>query len=292
MFRSLTMLVPEQFSDDVSALLIECGAEGVEVEDTTVNLMPGRERPPAGMARLIGYFSPESAADLVAEAVSDYVEEPVEVIETPIPDQDWNEVWRSHFAPIEVSLRLWVVPSWRLAEAPKTAKILVLDPGMAFGTGTHATTSLCMVALDKLLLARPGADVLDVGTGSGILAIAARLLGAGRVVGTDNDPVAIRVANENAELNKLTATLDFSTRTLDEVPGPFPIVVSNIMAATLIELAPLLAAKVAPGGELLLSGILDFQPDDVEAAFVAQGLVAQPRAAQGEWVLLHLSRPG
>lgn len=288
MYQSLAMLVPESFADDVAALLIERGADGVEVEDNTVKLMPGKEAPPAGKARLIAYCSPEAVDHHLAELVSDFVEASVEIAATPIPDKDWNEVWKSHFAPIEVSPRLWVVPSWRLDEAPKSARILVLDPGMAFGTGTHATTSLCMIELDRILAANPEQDVLDVGTGSGILGIAAKLLGARRVVGIDNDPVAIRVANENAELNKVS--LELSTQTLHGVKGPFPLVVANIMAATLIELAPLLVRHVAAGGTLLLSGILDFQADDVEAAFVAAGLKAVSRGTQGEWVLLRLAR--
>jgi len=288
MYRSLSMLVKEDLADDLAALLIECGADGVEVEDNSVKLMPGKVAPPAGRARLIAYVSPEVVDAQLAEAVAEMAGEPVALESQAIPEKDWNEVWMSHFAPIEVSPRLWVVPSWRLAEAPKTAKALVLDPGMAFGTGTHATTSLCMHALDTILAENAGLDVLDVGTGSGILAIAAKLLGAGRVVGTDNDPVAIRVAKENAELNKVE--LDLSTATLKGVKGPFPLVVANIMASTLIELAGDLVRQVAPGGTLLLSGILDFQADEVEEAFVKAGLVAGERDGQGEWTLLRLTR--
>jgi len=288
MYRAVSMLVDEQQGDDVAALLIEQGADGVEVEDNSVMLMPGRLPPPAGRARLIAYCSPELSPELLALAVSDQVGESVAPEVREIPDQDWNEVWKSHFAPIAVSPRLWVVPSWRKHEAPATARSLILDPGMAFGTGTHATTSLCMKAIDRIVAASPGIDVLDVGTGSGILAIAAHLLGAGRVVGTDNDPVAVRVAQENAALNG--ATVDLSMATLHGVPGPFALVVANIMAHTLIELAPLLVRQVAPGGTLLLSGILDFQGDDVERAFVQAGLAARDRQREGEWVLIELVR--
>lgn len=288
MFRSITLLVPEAFADDAAALLIERGADGVEVEDSSLRPMPGREPLPAGKARLTGFYSPESVDPYLAEAIEDLTEERPEPVEAPIPDKDWNEVWMSHFAPIEVSPRLWVCPSWRLDEAPKSARVLVLDPGMAFGTGTHATTSLCLEALDQLLAVRPGADVLDVGTGSGILAIAAKLLGAGRVIGTDNDPVAVKVALENTAINKVE--LELSEAALEAVPGTFPIVVANIMAETLIPMAPVLASKLAPGGALFLSGILDFQADDVERAYVAQGLTAAPRGERGEWVLLQFAR--
>jgi ribosomal protein L11 methyltransferase len=288
MYKSLSVLVPEALADDAAALLIERGADGVEVEDTTVLKMPGREPLPAGRARLTGYFSPEGLDPALAEFLEELTGEVPAISETPVPDKDWNEVWKSHFVPIEVSPRLWVCPSWRLDEAPKSAKVLVLDPGMAFGTGTHATTSLCMEALDGLLAARPGVDVLDVGTGSGILAIACKLLGAARVVGTDNDPVAIKVALENAEINRVS--LDLSTRPLGAVEGTFPVVLANIMAETLLELGPQLVAKLAPGGALFLSGILDFQADDVERAYVGLGLSAGPRVVRGEWVLLTLTR--
>lgn len=288
MYRALSLLVPEPLADDAAALLIDRGADGVEVEDGTLLPMPGRAPVPTGRARLTGYFSPESIDPALAEAVEELTGEAPAIDDAPVPEKDWNEVWKSHFAPIEVSPRLWVCPSWRLGEAPRSARVLVLDPGMAFGTGTHATTSLCLEALDRLLAARPGVDVLDVGTGSGILAIACKLLGAGRVVGVDNDPVAIRVAEENAAINRVAAEL--STRPLQQVEGAFPIVLANIMAETLIELGPVLASKVERGGALFLSGILEFQADDVERAYVALGLSAGPRTERGEWVLLTLTK--
>lgn len=288
MYRSLTMLIPESLADDAAGLLIQNGVDGVQVEDSSVMLMPGREKPPAGQARLIAYCSPEIIEAKVQDIVGNLVGQPVEIASELIPDKDWNEVWMSHFAPIEVSERLWVCPSWRLGEAPADAKVLVLDPGMAFGTGTHATTALCMIVLDEILNERPGLDVLDVGTGSGILAIAAKLLGAGRTVGTDNDPVAVAVARENVELNKVEVEL--STRDVGALAGRFPLVIANIMAGTLKALSAPLVDKIADGGEILLSGILDFQADDVEAAFVARGLVPVARRAQDEWVLLHLKK--
>lgn len=288
MYRSLTMLVPEPLADDAAGLLIQSGVDGVEVEDSTVMAMPGREKPPAGLARLTAYCSPEIVDAIVLDIVGGLVGEPIEMVSEMIPEKDWNEVWMSHFAPIEVSPRLWVCPSWRLGEAPPDAKVLVLDPGMAFGTGTHATTSLCMVALDAILEARPGLEVLDVGTGSGILAIAAKLLGAGRTVATDNDPVAVSVARENTELNKVEVEL--STRDVGAIAGRFPLVIANIMAGTLKALSAPLVDKLADGGEILLSGILDFQADDVEATFTARGLVPVSRREQDEWVLLHLKK--
>jgi ribosomal protein L11 methyltransferase len=287
MYRALTILVPEELSDDASALLFEHGADGVQVEDSTIRLMPDRPPLPKGQARLVAYFSPEALDAALEPALGDLAGSPVQLQQEALPDRDWNEVWKSHFAPIEISPRLWVCPSWRLGETPASARVLVLDPGMAFGTGTHATTSLCMHEIDAWLSTHPNASVLDVGTGSGILAIAAKLLGAARVVGTDIDPVATRVAVENAALNKVELELKTGGLAGSE---QFQLVVANIMADALISMSAELIQRVAPGGRLLLSGILDFQASDVAAAFVSGGLPPPETATQGEWVLLRFSR--
>jgi ribosomal protein L11 methyltransferase len=175
------------------------------------------------------------------------------------------------------------------APVPPGMVEIVLDPGMAFGTGTHPTTSLCLAALSDLLAARPGASVLDVGTGSGLLAIAAAKLGAGRVAANDNDPVAIEVARENAERNG--ARLELTGAAVGEIAGAFDLVVANILANTLVELAPDVAARVAPGGTVLLAGILVPQEDEVRAAYVAEGLRPALERRDGEWSLLTLERP-
>jgi ribosomal protein L11 methyltransferase len=187
--------------------------------------------------------------------------------------------------------RVRVRPSWIDAAPPPGSVEVVLDPGMAFGTGSHPTTSLCLAALSDLLTARPGASVLDVGTGSGLLAIAARKLGAGRVAANDEDPVAVAVARENAERNG--AALELTGASLGGIAGAFDVVVANILANVLVALAPALAAKVAPGGVLLLSGILAGQEEEVRAAQVRQGLAPLPGGdrREGEWVLLALRRP-
>jgi ribosomal protein L11 methyltransferase len=162
---------------------------------------------------------------------------------------------------------------------PPGALRLVLEPGLAFGTGDHPTTGLCLEELDRFVQSHPGASVLDVGTGSGILAIAAKKLGAGATVGTDNDPVALRVARENAEVNGVA----FDVRA--EIPegATFDLVLANILANTLCDLAPGLSRAVAPGGRLLLSGILETQAAEVEAAY-APFLVPRERRVEANWV--------
>ena len=207
-----------------------------------------------------------------------------------MPDEDWGEGWKKDFKALDVG-RVRVRPSWIDAPPPPGSVEVVLDPGMAFGTGTHPTTSLCLAALSDLLAARPGVTVLDVGTGSGLLAIAAHKLGARRVAASDNDPVAVEVARENATRNG--AALELTGAAVDEIAGTFDVVVANILANVLVELAPALAARVAPGGVLLLSGILGPQEEEVRRAHVEAGLqpLGDGDRRDGEWSLLALRRP-
>ena len=203
------------------------------------------------------------------------------------PQQDWSNAWKAHIKSVKVG-RLWVGPPWEVAQAPADRVRLIIEPKMAFGTGDHPTTSLCLGAVDDYMAHHPGASVLDVGTGTGVLAIAARKLGAGRVVGTDNDPVSVELARENAEINA-TPEVELSGQELSAVKGPFDLVVANILANTLVELAPLIAERV--GDKLLLAGVLAHQKAEVEAAYVKQGLVPEPGVQQGEWVRLDFHRP-
>lgn len=281
---ALTADVPEEQAEDVSALLLDGGATGAEVRDRSVAPMPGVASAPPGWARVIAFFATRAEAEAAAAAQG------LAAVIDEVAEQDWGEAWKRGLGPIRVG-RLVVRPSWT-ARVPDADVEVVLDPGMAFGTGTHPTTALCLAALDALLAAARGAHVLDVGTGSGILAIAAAKLGAGRVVATDDDPVALDVAGENARRNGVALEL---TRTApDEVAGQFPIVVANILANTLVALAPALAPRVARGGTLLLSGIVAGQEDEVSGAYRRVGLAPRPALdrADGEWRLVALTREG
>jgi ribosomal protein L11 methyltransferase len=204
-----------------------------------------------------------------------------------VAPRDWGEEWKKGLSPFSVG-RIHLRPSWIAAAPPAGAVEVVLDPGMAFGTGTHPTTALCLAALDAFLAARPGASVLDVGTGSGILAIAARKLGAGRVAANDEDPIAVEVARANALRNG--ASVEITGSPLAALPGPFDLVVANILASVLVQLAPALAARVAAGGELVLAGILGPQEEEVRAPFLALGLAPLQGARRGEWSLLRFRR--
>lgn len=178
-----------------------------------------------------------------------------------IAEQDWVRVTQSQFEPIRVSDRLWIVPSWHDAPDPE-AMVLVLDPGMAFGTGSHPTTRLCLEWLERSVT--PGLSVLDYGCGSGILAIASARLGAAEVVGVDIDEQAVIASRSNAERNGVSARFQDSGR---ELNGQFDLVVANILANPLKVLAPAICGHVRRGGRLALSGILSEQTSDLIAAY-------------------------
>jgi ribosomal protein L11 methyltransferase len=279
---SLTTELPAGESDDASALLFEVGASGVEERAAGLAPVPGERQPGPGRVILVAWFPGEEEA---REAARD-LDHPCDL--ALVPDRDWGEEWKKGLGPVSVG-RLFLRPSWIDAEPPPGAAEVVLDPGMAFGTGTHPTTALCLGAVEAFLARRPGADVLDVGTGSGLLAIAARKLGAGRVAANDNDPVAVGVAAENAARN--SAAIELTLDAPSDIAGTFGLVVANILANVLVELAPDLAARTAPGGEVVLAGVLVPQEEEVSRAFLSQGLLPLEGDRRGEWSLLRFARP-
>lgn len=196
-----------------------------------------------------------------------------------IEEQDWVRKSQSQFAPIQISPRLWIAPSWH-ERIDHNATTIVLDPGLAFGTGSHPSTRLCLAWLAEHI--KGGESVLDYGCGSGILAIAAAKLGAARVIGADIDPVAVTVAQENAEKNKISA--EFFT--VDNLPAfTAKVVLANILAQPLKMLAPVLAETTAPSGTLVLSGILRRQADGI-AQIYEKWFQMQPPTFADEWACL------
>jgi len=201
-----------------------------------------------------------------------------------VAEQNWVQLTQSQFDPIRVSQRLWIVPSWH--EAPDPAAVnLVLDPGMAFGTGSHPTTRLCLEWLESNV--SPGCSLLDYGCGSGILAIAAARLGAGCVAGVDIDPQAVEAARTNAERNGVAAVFSDSTQS---VAGEYDLVLANILSNPLRVLAPAICAHVRPGGRLALSGILREQADEIIAIY-SQWLPMQVADVREDWVCLAGTKP-
>lgn len=196
-----------------------------------------------------------------------------------VAEQNWVQLTQSQFDPIRVSGRLWIVPSWHQAPDPD-AIVLALDPGMAFGTGSHATTRLCLEWLEHSVT--PGLSVLDYGCGSGILAIAAAKLGAGNILGVDIDLQAVAAATSNAERNNVSACFVDSAQ---EIKGQFDIVVANILSNPLRALAPAICSHIHPGGKLALSGLLAEQSAELIAIY-APYLVLSVADTRDGWVCL------
>jgi ribosomal protein L11 methyltransferase len=212
-----------------------------------------------------------------------------------VREDDWAEAWKSHFPVLRVGRRMVIRPTWRRHHHQPDDVVLSLDPGMAFGTGLHPTTRLCLAALETLadegLLAsgsaRGGAArVIDVGCGSGILAIAAGKLGAGELLGVDTDPIAVESTTANARLNSQTRRLRVRQGSVPSGEGPFDLVLANLIASLLVRLAGPLRAELAPGGRILASGIFRDREGDVRTAFEAAGLRLGRRWAEEDWVAL------
>lgn len=274
--------VSTEDADEVSAYLFELGASGVEERDTTTLAKSLGE----GKVTLVASFATRADADAAVaeldEAFAPRVEE--------IVGDAWRDAWKEHYRPFSLTPRVTVRPPWEPYEKQRPDElVLELEPGRAFGTGLHATTSLVARTLDREAARLAGATVLDVGTGSGILALVAIALGAGRVVAIDNDADVVGVVRENAERNGMEGRVEASDTDVAAITATFPVVLANIEARVLIPLAPAIAARVAKGGLLVLSGILAGQEDDVRAAYPELTLRATER--EGEWVSLSLERP-
>ncbi len=213
----------------------------------------------------------------------------VELIAKPLYQQDWEVSWREFFGVVDNGGRVIIVPSW-IDHTPKEGQLAIrLDPGQAFGTGHHETTKMCIAALEDNV--RPGATVLDVGTGSGILAIAATLLGAGSVQGIDIDRVAAGVARANCDENHVSdrVTIEAGVLAMDHGKA-YDIVIANISTAANMGLAPIFGHVVQPGGALILSGILAVDAERVTAVILPEGFTATKLRSDGDWCLLEYAR--
>ena len=203
-----------------------------------------------------------------------------------VREEDWANNWKKYFKPLPVGEKILICPSWETAENPDNRAVLSIDPGMAFGTGGHDTTRLVLETLEKYVT--DGVDFLDVGCGSGILSIAACLLGAGRALGIDIDALAVKTAIENGELNGLAAP-KYEIRLGDlarDVDGKFPVIAANIVADAIIMLSPAIPALLAQDGVYIVSGIIDTREQDVLAALDNCGFAVIERREHGGWICL------
>ncbi|MGP9766294.1 50S ribosomal protein L11 methyltransferase [Halomonas sp. AOP13-D3-9] len=294
-------VAPEQ-AEFLEELLLDEGATAIGLQDAHDDPVFEPERGTTPLWEdtiLTGLYDDlegvESMLERIEAAWSEQMPgEPCPTIEYELlADRDWEREWMDDFTPLRMGQRLWIVPSWH--EPPEADAVnLILDPGLAFGTGTHPTTALCLEWLDELAVAGHLAQqpVLDVGCGSGILAIAALKLGASHADATDIDPQALQASRDNAERNAIAEsalTLYYPEQLSDS--GDYPIVTANILAGPLIELAPMIAGHVAPGGRIALSGILANQADDVYDAYAAQGIAMDEPVVREGWVRVSGMRP-
>jgi ribosomal protein L11 methyltransferase len=262
------------------------GAEAVsffDAEDQPLYEPPLGTTPLWNRTRVSGLFQAGVDMDTVlAELARRIAPQPLPVYRLePLADRDWIRAWMDSFKPMRFGERLWIVPSWY--EPPDAAGVnILLDPGLAFGTGTHPTTRLCLEWLDAH--APAGQQVIDYGCGSGILAIAAALLGARSVWATDNDPQALIATDDNAQRNQVSARIR-ATLPGDAPAAPADLLLANILAGPLISLAPRFATLLRSGGSLVLSGILAEQAEEVRAAYLEQFVMDAPQVLDG-WVRL------
>ena len=211
-------------------------------------------------------------------------------------NMDWLSKWKEHIKPIKISQKLIIKPTWKKVE-PKPGRIIIeIDPGMAFGTGSHASTMMCLKAADKLSRVIRGRSILDVGTGSGILAIAAAKFGAKKAVGLDIDPEALMVARKNVRLNNVIKKVKITAKPLEKIKKLFSVAFANIIAEELIKIAHLLKARLTHNGFLILSGILQEIAEEVEVVYKKLGFRLFKTYTKGEWVCLvlrkHADSPG
>lgn len=300
-FWELTVPAPPEISEGLTNFLWEQGALGVVEEETPPAPAHGLTfawAPRAG-SRLRAFFPETASSAALVRAVSQYLASlsalgltanPGEPSVAPLLDEAWAEAWRLAFTPQRVGRRLLIIPPWETPPAENGLRTIVIEPGRAFGTGTHGSTRGCLVLLEALFDRRPVADVLDIGTGTGILAIAAAALGARRVTALDTDPDAVAAARANAALNRVGERV---TCTLADAAGTtgtaFSLVLANLLAESHITHAPVYRRIVSPGGHLILGGILADEAARIQGALAGQGFTPAGEAEVDGWVSLRLT---
>jgi ribosomal protein L11 methyltransferase len=285
---AISLRVPRESIDAVSNFLMEQGATGIE---------EGEEDPKG--ERLKAYFLKNGREEGICRALRRYLKSlraiqpgisqtKIEVL--PIPEQNWGENWKKFFKPVRVTSRFVIKPPWSSFPLRKNQISIDITPGMAFGTGTHATTKLSIRALEERLK-KKRASVLDVGTGSGILSIAAARLGAKEVLGIDTDPVAVEIARENVSQNGVSNIVKIRKGSIGHIRRLFDVVVANIDLKNLRRMRQPLLRHLKRKGPLILSGILEREGDRLRQHYMETGLLRWIRSTvEGEWVCLTLQK--
>ncbi|GAB7025647.1 50S ribosomal protein L11 methyltransferase [Geotalea toluenoxydans] len=298
--------VPAAMVDLLADFLVELSGNGVSIENLSLDTFSLDTIEDSPLKTVKAYFAADNALEAHLDAVGAFLSANGPdfagfVFKNPavnaIDAEDWANNWKRYFKPVRIGSRLVIKPTWEEYSASPGDLILKLDPGMAFGTGGHPTTKMCLEALEQIFLAEgafkgaaPAAPVtvLDVGTGSGVLSIGAAKLGAERIIAIDIDADAVVVAGENVALNECSDVVELSTTPLQELTGNFDLVLANILAEELVRLAAELAVKLAPAGFLVLSGILSEKENFVLDGFSPYGLKVIEIRREGEWSCISL----
>jgi len=271
--------IDENLAESLSNSLFECGSLGQEWRENHLLPMPGTPSPPPGKIQIVAFFETLSAAQTALQiAQNQWNAQPISLAETE--NKDWSTSWREQISATQTP-HLWVGPPWLAPPPGKHA--LYIEPKMAFGTGDHPSTHLCLEEIDAFCSSSPACTVLDVGTGTGILGMAACKLGALHALATDNDPTALSYAQENIKLNKIN-NLRLSNAELHQIHERFELVVANIFANALKDLAPALCKKTKK--YLVLSGILAPQSAELETLFSNFKMRLSVKREVKEWVCL------
>ncbi|HKA20904.1 MAG TPA: 50S ribosomal protein L11 methyltransferase [Blastocatellia bacterium] len=276
----VTLTLETSAEEMASAILFDHGSTGI----VTLHESPDS-------VTLAAYFNERSAAQHTAQSIASELSltgHPTalrDCIVSSVVEEDWLQKWKEGFEAVQIGESLMVAPSWRLPKEDCGRIVIQIDPGMAFGTGTHETTRLCLESIERHWR---GGSLLDIGTGTGILAIGAALLQPGaRVVGIDIDPRAVEVARENVEINNLASQIDLRVGQPQILAGNyFDVVVANLTAEVIVDLMPDLVGCVSNTGLMILSGILSILVSEVEAALISAGFTIIERKKAGEWTIL------
>ena len=280
-YIELTLIIPEDAHEPLISLLTSKGSIGFIEEDT----------------RVIAYFPDTFPAAELADELRLYKEvlkesgreDAFDFSLKAIPDQDWNESWKKEFKPLDVGGRFTILPPW---EEQRAGRInVIIDPGMAFGTGHHETSRSCLVLMEKYDFQLSKDRFLDLGCGTGLLAIAASKLGFQEILAVDTDPLATEAIRMNAELNSIP-NLDIRDGSISEADGVFDCITANIISGVLVLLAYQIAGRLKHNGIAILSGILSEQADEVVAAAVKAGLRLVEKYPDGKWISLVIEHQG
>ena len=298
----VSLEVDGEAAEAVADILRRYGHQGVVIEQAGFpsEVWPD-EIPPAERLVIRAYFPDNEEAEASKQQLREAIFYMSKLYPMPEPvfnvvrEEDWAEAWKVHYHPLRLGRRLYIRPEWREITDPRPDDIvLVMDPGMAFGTGTHPTTQLCLQSIEDMVEARPEVDVLDLGCGSGILGIAALRLGARHVLGVDIDGMAVTATKENAARNDVTDRIEAQKGSLEDVLASgkqYDLLLANILAKVIIGMCGEgLGDVVKPGGRALFSGIILDQADDVEAALRETGFEPTGRRVQGDWVVIEATK--